>query len=95
MLLFFVLFFDKTAALWDLVIMQTRKGNVAGATSGASFGPPTSTPLPFCCCCAAVVVLRSSCVSASYSQVVQFHLGDGSCACILPQKPTGSTVTAV
>ena len=41
-------------------------------------------------CCAAVVVLRSSCMCASalYSQVVQFHLGVGSCACILPQKST-------
>ena len=41
-------------------------------------------------CCAAVVVLRSSCicVSALYSQVVQFHLGVGSCACILPQRST-------
>ena len=52
------------AAPWDLV-MQTRKGNVAGATSGASSGPPTSSPLLCCCCCAAVVVLRSSCVFAS------------------------------
>ena len=50
------------AAPWDLV-MQTRKGNVAGATSGASSGPPTSPPLLCCCCRAAVVVLRSLCVS--------------------------------
>ena len=40
-----------------------RKGNVAGATSGASSGPPTSPPLLCCCCCAPVVVLRLSCVS--------------------------------
>ena len=32
------------AAPWDL-IMQTRKGNVASATSGASSGPPTSPAL--------------------------------------------------
>ena len=85
----FFAFFDRPdksffqAALWGLV-MQTKKVNVASATSGASSGPPTSPPLLFCCCCAAVVVLRSSCVSASYPQVVQFHLGVGSCACILP-----------
>ena len=42
--------------------MQTRKGNVAGATSGAFSGLPMSPPL-FCCCCAALVVLPSSCVS--------------------------------
>ena len=66
--------------------MKTRKGNVAGATSGASSGPPTSPPLLCCCCCAAVVVLRSSCVSALHFQVVQFHLGVGSCAYILPQN---------
>ena len=67
-------------------VMQTRKGKVAGATSGASSGPPTSPPLLCCCCCAAVVVLRSSCVSALHFQVVQFHLGVGSCASILPQN---------
>ena len=54
------------AAPWDLV-MQTRKGNVACATSAASSGPPTSPPLLCCCFCAAVVVLRSTCVSALYS----------------------------
>ena len=40
-----------------------RKGNVTGATSGASSGPPTLPPLLCCCCCSAVVVRRSSCVS--------------------------------
>ena len=60
------------------------KGNVAGATSGASCGPPTSPPLLCCCSCATLIM----CVSALYSQVVQFHLGVGSCACILPQKST-------
>ena len=55
------------------------KGNVAGATSGASCGPPTSPPLLCCCSCATLIM----CVSALYSQVVQFHLGVGSCACIL------------
>ena len=76
------------AAPWDLV-MQTRKGNVAGATSGASSRPPTSPPLLCCCCCAAVVVLSPSCmyVSALYPHVVHFHLGVGSCACILSQNP--------
>ena len=46
-----------------------------------------------CCCCAAVVVvlyahddIRYTPVCALYSQVVQFHLGVGSCACILPQN---------
>ena len=64
---FFSFFFWRTsqsffqAALRDLV-MQTRKGNVAGATSGAFSGLPMSPPL-FCCCCAALVVLPSSCVS--------------------------------
>ena len=48
------------ATPWNLVTMQTRKGNVAGATSGASSGAPTSSPLLCCCCCAAVVVLWST-----------------------------------
>ena len=68
------------AAPWDLVI-QTRKGNVTGATSGASSGPPTLPPLLCCrCCCAAaavlaaVVVLRSSCVSALCKEVGNVHV---------------------
>ena len=76
---------------WDLV-MQTRKGIVAGATSGAFSGPPTSPPLLCCCCCcrcAAVVVLRSS-VSALCSLVAQFHLAGGSCACILRLKSSAA-----
>ena len=41
--------------------VPTRKGNFAGATSGASSDPPTLSPLLCCCCCcAAVVVLRLS-----------------------------------
>ena len=46
---------------WDLV-MPTTMGDVAGATTGVSSGPPTSPALMCCCCCAAVVVVRSSCV---------------------------------
>ena len=68
--------------------MQTRKGNVAGATSGASSGLPTSPPLLCCllllCCCSCATLIM--CVSALYFQVVQFHLGVGSCACPRPQK---------
>ena len=62
------------------------KGNVPGATSGAFLLVRRRRRR----CCADVVALRSSCmwVSASYSQVVQLHLGVGSCACILPQKST-------
>ena len=41
--------------------------------------------LLLCCCSCATLIM---CVSALYSQVVQFHLGAGSCACILPQKST-------
>ena len=42
--------------------------------------------LLWCCSCA----IRSSCmcVSAMHSQVVQFHLEVGSCACILQQNNT-------
>ena len=41
--------------------------------------------LLLCCCSCATLIM---CVSALYSQVVQFHLEVGSCACILPQKST-------
>ena len=91
MLLFFLSFFDRLANLSSKPLCGIWKSRRERAKRcwcykrcffwSADVATAAVLLLPCCCSCATLIM----CVS-SYSQVVQFHLGVGSCACILPQN---------